>query len=69
MLFLSSADFSKLKFSENFFMNTISISNSLYPDQARHFVGPGLDPNCLQSLSADDTNMFHVVVKQYLSVY
>ena len=24
-------------------------------DQARHLVGPDLGPNCLQSLSADDT--------------
>ena len=23
------------------------------PDQARHFVGPDLGPNCLQRLSAD----------------
>ena len=29
-----------------------SVSNSLDPDQARHFVGPDLDPNCLQRLSA-----------------
>ena len=28
-------------------------SNSLYPDQTRHFVGPDLGPNCLQRLSAD----------------
>ena len=27
--------------------------NSLDPDQDRHFVGPDLGPNCLQSLSAD----------------
>ena len=32
------------------------MSNSLDPDQARHFVGPDLDPNCLQMLSADDTS-------------
>ena len=24
------------------------MSNSLHPDQARQFVGPDLDPNCLQ---------------------
>ena len=30
------------------------MSNSLDPDQARHFVGPDLDPNCLQRLSADN---------------
>ena len=32
------------------------MSNSLDPDQARHFVGPDLDPNCLQRLFADDTS-------------
>ena len=32
------------------------MSNSLDPDQARHYVGPDLDPNCLQRLSADDTS-------------
>ena len=32
---------------------TIRVSNSLDPDQARHFVGPDLGPNCLQRLSAD----------------
>ena len=31
------------------------MSNSLDPDQARHFVGSDLGPNCLQRLSADDT--------------
>ena len=30
------------------------MSNSLDPDQARHFVGPDLGPNCLHRLSADD---------------
>ena len=29
------------------------MSNSLDPDQARHFVGPDLGPNCLQRLPAD----------------
>ena len=29
------------------------MSNNLNPDQARHFVGPDLGPNCLQRLSAD----------------
>ena len=29
--------------------------NKLDPDQAQNFVEPDLDPNCLQSLSADDT--------------
>ena len=35
------------------FFNTTRVSNSLDPDQARHFVGPDLGPNCLQRLSAD----------------
>ena len=30
------------------------MSNSLDPDQARHFVGPDLGLNCLQGLSADN---------------
>ena len=25
----------------------ITFANSLYPDQAQHFVGPDLDSNCL----------------------
>ena len=36
------------------FFNTIPVSNNSDPDQARHFVGPDLDPNCLQSLSQDN---------------
>ena len=33
-------------------MNIIRVSNSLNPDQARHFVSwPDLDPNCLHRLS------------------
>ena len=35
------------------FFNTIRLSNILDPDQARHFVGPDLGPNCLQRLSTD----------------
>ena len=38
-------------FSKNSFWNTIRVSNSLDPDQARHFVGPDLGPYCLQRLS------------------
>ena len=34
--------------------NTIRVSNMLDPDQDRQNVGPDLDPNCLQRLSADD---------------
>ena len=32
------------------------MSNSVVPDQARHFVGPDLGPNCLQRLSAANTS-------------
>ena len=35
------------------FFNTILVSNNLDPDQAQHFVGPDLGPNCLQRLVAD----------------
>ena len=41
-------------FSNKSFRNTIRLSNCLDPDQAQHFVGPELGPNCLQRLSADD---------------
>ena len=37
-----------------YFLNTIRVSNSMDPDQARHFVRPDLGPNCLQRFSADD---------------
>ena len=33
----------------------IRVSNSLDPDQARHFVGPDLGSNCLQRLTVDNT--------------
>ena len=33
-------------------MNTIKMSNSLDPDQARRIVGPDQGPNCLPKLSA-----------------
>ena len=42
-------------------------SNSLYPDQARHFVRPDLDPNSLQRLSADDTS-FVTLLPVYANV-
>ena len=34
-------------------MNTIRVSNGLYPDQNRRSVGTELGPNYLQMLSAD----------------
>ena len=30
-----------------FVINTIRVSNCLYPDQARHYFGPDLGPNVL----------------------
>ena len=54
MLLLSSADFSNKVFLKKNFRNTISVSNSLDPDQDLHSVGPDLGSNCLQRLSADD---------------
>ena len=47
--------FFNINFLENSFKNTIRVSNSLDPDQVRHFVGPDMGPNCLQRLSADGT--------------
>ena len=44
---------SKLAFSKNSIRNTIRVSNGLDPDQDRCSVGPDLDPNCLQRLSAN----------------
>ena len=39
--------FPKSTFLKNSFRNTIRMSDSLDPDQAKHFVGPDLVPNCL----------------------
>ena len=53
--FLSVVYFSsKVNLLKKYSMNIIRESNSLNPDQARHSVGPGLDPTCLQLWSADD---------------
>ena len=54
--FLSADFFSKPTFSKNSFRNPIRVSNSLDADLAQHFVGPDLDPSCLQTLSADGTS-------------
>ena len=54
--FLSSVDiFQNLFFSKTSFRNTVRVSNSFDPDQARHIVGPDLYPKCLHNISADDT--------------
>ena len=53
-------------FSKSSFLKIISaipsVSKSLDPDQARHFVGPDLGPNYLQRLSADLTSKQRVIV-------
>ena len=54
--FLSSAIFFKSTFSKISFRNNIRVSNSLYPDQARHSVEPDLGPDCLQRLSVENTS-------------
>ena len=59
----------KIDFFENKqFRNCFWASNSLDPDQARGFVGPDLDPNCLLRLSADDTSRRRVnhIFKQHI---
>ena len=40
--------FTKSTFLKISFRNINMVSNSLDPDQARHFVGPDLGPNCFQ---------------------
>ena len=50
------ADFFKINVFKKIFRN--AISDRLDPDQARHFVGPDLGPNCLQILSADNTSRY-----------
>ena len=47
-------------FSENYFMNTFRVSNSLDPNQALSIVGTDLGPNCfkgyqLKTLEGEDT--------------
>ena len=41
------------------------MSNSLDPNQAQHFVGPDLGPNCLQRLSADDMQVENFNINGY----
>ena len=53
--FLSSVYiFQMFFFSNKSNKNTITVSSSLDPDQARHLVGPDLGSNCLLRLSVDD---------------
>ena len=65
--FVAADFFSKSTFSKKNFRNTIRVSYSLDPDQAPHFVGPDLSPNCLQRLSADNTSIHRV--KQGIGVH
>ena len=53
-LFLSADFFSKSTFLKNSYMITLRVPNSVDPDQAQHFLGTHMGPNCLQRLSADD---------------
>ena len=82
MLFCRLLNFFKINFFDFFFKNAFRVSNSLDPDQVRQNVGPDLDPNCLQRLSAEDTgrqrdkresplekdNHFHVFVALIVSL-
>ena len=53
-MFLSSADFFNINFFEKFLKKYHQCQTVLDPDQDRRNVGPDLDPNRLQRLSADD---------------
>ena len=49
-------------FQQQKFTMTLRLSNSLYPDQARHFVGPDQGSNCLRRLSANNTSRHGVLI-------
>ena len=55
MLFCHLLIFLEINIFEKKIRNAIRVSSILDTDQAQCFVGPYLDPNCLQRLSADDT--------------
>ena len=59
MIFLSSANFFQNSPFKKILSGKPSVSNSLDPDQSRHFVGTDLGPNSLQRLSADETSRGH----------
>ena len=48
-------------------MNTIRVSNGLYPDQNRRSVGTELGPNYLQMLSADKERVRNLGNNEYKS--
>ena len=65
--FLSTADFfSKSTFIKTSVKNTNRVSNSLDQNQAEHFAGNNLGPNCLQMLSADETAFFKAPIMSIL---
>ena len=45
----------------------ISLANSLNPDQARHFVGPDLVPNCLTILCYYCSNFLEILILKKIS--
>ena len=55
-IFVVCGFFFKINFYKKIFQEYHRVSNNLDLDQAGHFVGPDLGPNCLQKLSADDKN-------------
>ena len=59
MIFCRLLIFSNVSFLENSFRNIIRESNSLDPEQARHFE---LGPNCLRMKSADGTRRRRVEI-------
>ena len=61
----------KNNFFEIFFQEYHQSANSLDPDQARHFVGPYLSPNCLQRSPADDTSRqrINMLFQQMQQIY
>ena len=48
-------------FRKTSFRNTVSVSNSLDPDQARRLAGPDLGPNCLQKSTLVGKVLIHGV--------
>ena len=46
----------KKRFLEKLFSEIPSVSNNLYPDQARRFVAPDLNPNYVHMLTAEDAS-------------
>ena len=55
-------------------LSLVSVSNNLDPDQAGHIVRLDLSPNCLQTISAEDTgrqnvNLIHKCANLNLSIY